>query len=170
MQKSSSAPLPCSSSPNRTRHAGLRFGLARLRGLVPFDASLTVVGSKFALLRRFFIQKSSSARFLAPPLQIEPAMLGFDLGWLGSGGVHRLTHHLPLSGQSSLCSGIFYPKIVIRSASLLLLSKSQPLRWVAIWAGSAMTVCINALPPLDFRPEVSFFISRFSFHSPHTVV
>lgn len=40
------------------------------------------VGAKSALLRRLFLpmaKKTSSARSLAPPLQIEPALLGFDL-------------------------------------------------------------------------------------------
>ena len=40
------------------------------------------VGAKSALLRRLFMpmaKKTSSARSLAPPFQIEPAVLGFDL-------------------------------------------------------------------------------------------
>ena len=49
----------------------------------PFSIKITVtthVGAKFALLRRYFFKLTSSARFLAPPFQIEPASLGFDLG------------------------------------------------------------------------------------------
>ena len=41
------------------------------------------VGAKSALLRRLFVpaaKKTSSARSLAHPFQIEPAALGFDLG------------------------------------------------------------------------------------------
>ena len=48
-------------------------------------ATRTIVGAKSALLRRLFMsmtKKTSSARSLAPPLQIEPTPLGFDLVFL----------------------------------------------------------------------------------------
>ncbi len=48
-----------------------------------FFVNTTHVGAKSALLRRLFVpaaKKTSSARSLAHPFQIEPAALGFDLG------------------------------------------------------------------------------------------
>lgn len=48
-----------------------------------FFVNITHVGAKSALLRRLFVpaaKKTSSARSLAHPFQIEPAVLGFDLG------------------------------------------------------------------------------------------
>ena len=70
-----------SSSPNRTRCTGLRFGF----GCKPessgiYSVAMFHVGAKSALLRRLFMpmtKKTSSARSLAPPFQIEPASLGF---------------------------------------------------------------------------------------------
>ena len=40
-------------------------------------------------LLRFFIQKSKRAHVAAPPLQIDPIALGFDLGYLLS-GIYRV--------------------------------------------------------------------------------
>ena len=50
-----------------------------------FFVNTTHVGAKSALLRRLFMpaaKKTSSARSLAHPFQIEPAALGFDLVFL----------------------------------------------------------------------------------------
>lgn len=47
-----------------------------------YSVAMFHVGAKSALLRRFFMltqKKASSARSLAPPFQIEPTALGFDL-------------------------------------------------------------------------------------------
>ena len=47
-----------------------------------YSVAMFHVGAKSALLRRLFMpmaKKTSSARSLAPPFQIEPAALGFDL-------------------------------------------------------------------------------------------
>ena len=40
-------------------------------------------------LLRFFMQKSERTHVAAPPSQIEPAALGFDLGYLLS-GIYRV--------------------------------------------------------------------------------
>ena len=59
----------------RKKHAGGMFFSPRLAESVIVHH----VGAKYALLRRFFMplhKKASSARSLAPPLQIEPAALG----------------------------------------------------------------------------------------------
>ena len=42
-------------------------------------ASRTIVGASFVSLAPTFLQKSERAHAAAPPLQIEPASLGFDL-------------------------------------------------------------------------------------------
>lgn len=47
-----------------------------------YSVAMFHVGAKSALLRRLFMpmaKKTSSARSLAPPFQIEPTSLGFDL-------------------------------------------------------------------------------------------
>ena len=98
------------------------------------------VGAKSALLRRLFMpmaKKTSSARSLAPPFQIEPAALGFDLV-LGRnpGALASIVLGCSTSEQSPLCSDVFlclWQKRRHPPAPLLLLSKSNPLRWASIW-------------------------------------
>ena len=73
-----------SSSPNRTRCAGLRFGF----GCKPessgiYSVAMFHVGAKSALLRRFFMlthKKASSARPLALPFQTATTYAGSRFG------------------------------------------------------------------------------------------
>ena len=80
-------PLPCSTSELAEKDArvveladsldsGSSVHYARA-GSSP--ASRTIVGASLYRLLRLFLQKSERAHAAAPPLQIEPASLGFDL-------------------------------------------------------------------------------------------
>ena len=88
------------------------------------------VGASSVSLAPTFFQKSERTHAAAPPFQIEPATLGFDLV-LGANLEPTASIMLQLftSEQSSLCSDVFYAQGKKRHppASLLLLSKSQPL-------------------------------------------
>ena len=60
--------------------AGLQFGFGcGPVGRCIFFGSRTHVGASFISLAPAFLQKSERAHAAAPPLQIEPATLGFDL-------------------------------------------------------------------------------------------
>ena len=92
------------------------------------------VGAKSALLRRFFMlmhKKAPSARSLAPPFQIATACAGLRFGFGCRPGRQssKLSTRFTWS-QSKLCDHVFLcPRQKRRHppASLLLLSKSQPL-------------------------------------------
>ena len=76
----------CSSLPNRTRFAGLRFGAAASRRFCLIAKNINFnrpshVGAKSALLRRLFMHGAkTSARSLAPPFQLRPATAGTAVG------------------------------------------------------------------------------------------
>ena len=66
-------PLPCSSFPNRTRCAGLRFGFGRKPGGIGiYSVAIFHVGAKSALLRRLFMPMAKKDVIRPPPCSSFP--------------------------------------------------------------------------------------------------
>ena len=101
-QKSVIRPLPCSSSPNRTRCTGLRFSFwykPESRGM--YSVAMFHVGASVISLAPTFLQKSPLTHFVAAPLQTGPAALVND--------IHKTVHWLqkPASADKSLPTFLF---------------------------------------------------------------
>ena len=106
--------MRCSSFPNRTRFAGLRFGLGRnleRKSILP--TYCTSEQAAYRLLRLF--QKSERAHCAAPPFQIGPASLGFDLVL---GVISKEDRSYPLIARRSKVR--FAPAIFFRDSPPLL--------------------------------------------------
>ena len=92
-------------------------------------------------------RKTSSARSLAPPFQLRPAVLGSQLAGRPAGGYFSFLTEISVltslyrSEQSPLCSDVF---LCLRQerrhppAPLLLLSNCDPLRWARSWRAAPL--------------------------------
>ena len=125
LSKSSSAPLPCSSSPNRTRCAGLRFGFSPRPERGSVLTVLSTTSRQSPLCSDDFLSKSSSAPLpcSSSPNRTRCAGLRFGFSPRPERG-SVLTVLSTTSRQSPLCSDDFLSK----SSSAPLPCSSSPNR------------------------------------------
>ena len=125
-------PCSCFSSVRSKRHTACHelFYSSRAHSAAPhFQLRPAALGSQLGILRQsslcsdvIFYKITSSARFLAPPFQIEPTSLGFDLVQPGPAAASLLF----ATSVISLATNFFALRALIL---LLLTSNCDPLRW-----------------------------------------
>ena len=106
--------------------------------------------------------KSERAHCAASPFQIEPASLGFDLVL---DAISKENRFYPLTPRRSklhiACSDFFQSQSAL--IALLLLSKSNPLRWASIWFWTQSRKKIDFNPLLQRKKPVFWLNQKTGF-------